>query len=232
LQSKNSQTRTLESAEFKLAYFPVPKTASTSMKHAFYMLEHGHGFITDPDADEGVGIHQQFFRTRSFYDIDHARYADYSRIAVIRDPARRIVSAYVNRVKSIGELAPGKIDMNLADSLGVPADPTLREFLLNIDKYRILSKSVEHHTQPFTRFLGHDLGYFTDVVKIGSLGELAEKIGKLTGRDFDIAHHNRSNSPEESLVMGKMARKSLLDYCAGDYALMKNYFRVPPALLK
>jgi hypothetical protein len=226
LQQKFSPSHTLESSKYKLAYYPVPKTASSSMKHAFYRLEHGAVYKGDE------GIHDGYFGMREFYHVDRVRYTDYARIAVIRDPARRIMSAFQNRVVALDELAEGRIDVDLAAALGVVPSPSRQQFLCNLEAYRLLSPSIRHHTEPFTTFLGHDLGYFTDVVKIDQLEDLAAQISVLTGRDFVIGHQNRTSSKEVRFGFGPKARRSLLAYCAGDYALMKGYYRVPPALLK
>jgi len=219
--------RTVENAQFKIAYFPVPKTASTSMKHAFYHLEHGKR----AQDVEHVDIHKEGFESRHFYQVDHARYEDYSRIAIIRDPARRIISAYQHRVVRERELSESRIDMDLARALDVPPNPGRGLFLQNLEKYRLLSRSIRHHTDPFTRFLGHDLSYFSDVVKIGRVSELAVQIAALTGRKFKVEHHQKSNGPFVDTRMGRKSRIALLEFCAGDYALMKDYFPIPEALL-
>jgi len=222
--------RTVENSQFKIAYFPVPKTASTSLKHAFYQLEHGKQFENAKDSDRILGIHDGYFDTGSFYKIDHKRYKDYSRIAIIRDPVQRIISAYQHRVLREKELSEKQIDMDLASALGVTPNPTRSEFICNIEKYRLLSKPIKHHTDPFTDFLGHDLSYFTDVVKIGKVGGLATQIEALTGRKFKVERYQKGNEKPMILRMGRPSRDALLSYCAGDYALMKGYFNIPEVL--
>lgn len=222
--------RTVENSQFKIAYFPVPKTASTSMKHAFYQFEHGEPFNRVKVPGQKPDIHGNYVSTRHFYEIDHARYKGWSRVAVIRDPVRRIISAYHHRVVREGELSENRIDMDLARALGVGANPSRREFLCNLEKYRILSQPIRHHTDPFTKFLGHDLSYFTDVVKIGKIGELAQQIEALTGKKFVLEHHQKGDGKPMVLRMDRRARDALLNYCAGDYALMKGYFNIPEPL--
>jgi len=222
--------RAVENSQFKIAYFPVPKTASTSMKHAFYELEYGKPFGPDVVPGRRGGIHDNYLNTSHFYQLEHNRYKDYSRIAIIRDPVQRIISAYNHRVLRNDELNEDQIDMDLARALGVPARPNRGTFLCNIDKYRYLAKSVKHHTEPFTTFLGHDLSYFTDVVKIGKIPELAKQIEALTGLEFKVDHLQKGNGVPKVLNMERDARDALLRYCAGDYALMKGYFSIPESL--
>ncbi len=223
--------RTVENSQFKIAYFPVPKTASTSMKHAFYQLEHGTPFVKGEKVPgQKSGIHDKYHNTKQFYEIDHKRYADYSRIAIIRDPVTRIISAFNHRVMRERELSENRIDMDLARALDVPANPTRGVFLCNLEKYRFLSAPIKHHTDPFTKFLGHDLSYFTDVVKIGRVGELATQIEALTGQKFELPHLQKGSDAPKALRMERKARNALLSYCAGDYALMKGYFDIPEVL--
>ncbi len=222
--------RAVENSQFKIAYFPVPKTASTSMKHAFYQLEHSKPFEKVDRPGQKSGIHDNYLNTQRFYKIDHKRYANYSRIAIIRDPVRRIISAYQHRVLREWELSEQRIDMDLARALGVTPNPSRNVFLCNIEKYRLLSAPIKHHTDPFTDFLGHDLSYFTDVVKIGKMGELAAQIEALTGRKFELGHFQKGSGKPMVLRMSRPARDALLRYCAGDYALMKGYFSIPEVL--
>jgi len=222
--------RTVENSQFKIAYFPVPKTASTTLKHAFYQLEHGKPFEKVKVEGKKAGIHDNYVNTRGFYEKDLSRYTDYARVAVIRDPVRRIISAYNHRVVREKELAEHKIDMDLARALGVPANPSRMEFLCNLEKYRILSRPIRHHTDPFTNFLGHNLSYFTDVIKIGKLPEFARQIEALTGKKFELGHFQKGDGKPVGLQMPRPARNALLSYCAGDYALMKGYFSIPEAL--
>jgi len=222
--------RAVENAQLKIAYFPVPKVASTSMKLAFYQLEHGAPFEEANEDIKQAGIHKAYFSSDGFYQIDRTRYKDYARIAIIRDPVMRVLSAFRHRVQREGELSDSRIDMDLARALGVGPNPNRSEFLRNIEKYRVLSKAIRHHTDPFTKFLGHDLSYYTDVVKIGAIGGLAAQIEALTGRPFPLGHHQKGDDKPYVLRMDKHARNALLGYCAGDYALLKGYFAIPEAL--
>ena len=222
--------RVVENAQFKIAYFPVPKTASTSMKHAFYQLEHGKPFEMVRVPGQKTGIHNKYLSTQPFNRIDHARYTDYSRIAIIRDPVQRIISAFHHRVERELALTEKRIDMDLARALGVKPNPSRSDFICNIEKYRLLSLEIKHHTDPFTSFLGPDLSYFTDVVKIRKIPELAAQIERLTGRKFEVGHRQKGREKPMVLRMGRQARDALLTYCAGDYALMKGYFDIPEAL--
>ncbi len=225
--NENPKSRTLDIVAQKLAYFPVPKVASSSMKQMFHELEFGEKLGRKSEPDHRQGIHTAFFNTRDFYGLDLAFYQGFSRIAIIRDPVERILSAYTNRVEHLGELSEDNIDMDLAKALNVEPDPPRHKFFQNIDKYRILSESVRHHTDPFTRFLGPDLGYYTDVYKMDQLDRLAEQISGLCGKKVSIEHYNKRTGRAAFKWLGVKARKHLLTFCAGDYALLGGYFSPP-----
>ncbi len=226
---QNKGSRTLDIVAQKLAYFPVPKVASSSMKQMFYELEFGKKHILKSGPAHLRGIHNAYFRTRDFYALDLDFYQGFSRLAVIRDPAERILSAYSNRVEHLGELSEENIDMDMARALNLEPDPPRHLFFKNIEKYRLLSDSVRHHTDPFTRYLGHDLNYYTDVYKMDQLGQLAEQISGLFGREITIDHYNEGSRRAAFRWLGVKARKNLLTYCAGDYALLARYFSPPKA---
>jgi len=227
--SQNQGSRTLDIVAQKLAYFPVPKVASSSVKQMFYELEFGKKHVLKTGSVHLRGIHNSYFRTRDFYALDLDFYQGFSRLAVIRDPAERILSAYHNRVEQLGELSEENIDMDLARALNLKPNPQRHLFFKDIDKYRLLSASVRHHTDPFTRYLGHDLNYYTDVYKMDQLGQLAEQISRLFGREITIDHHNKGSGRAKFRWLGSKARKNLLTYCAGDYALLADYFSPPKA---
>ncbi len=219
--------KALEIEALKLVYFPVPKVASTSMKNLFFELEHGKPYQKPGKGANGLGIHNQFVHARQFYNYDHSRFENYARIAVIRDPAERILSAYSNKVERNGELSEENIDLKLAEALKLEPDPTRHVFIKNLDKYRLLSPSIYHHTDPISKYLGPNLNYYTDIYKIGQLDRLAEQLSLLIGREVSIEHQNKSSKPASFQSLGPPAQRSLLSYCAGDYALLRDYYQIP-----
>lgn len=221
--------RVVENSQHKIAYFPVPKIASTSLKHAFYNLEFNKPYVPGESAAK-AGVHGDYAKTRHFFAINHARYKDYARIAVIRDPVHRLISAYQHRIYKERELDESRIDMALAEALGVHPNPTRRFFFRHIEQYRLLSASIRHHTEPITSFLGPDLGYFTDIYRIGKISQLAEQISVLTGQEFEIGFDQKGPERPKNLQMGRGERLAVLQYCAGDYALLKKYYSIPEPL--
>ncbi len=219
------KNRTVEVPDAKLAVFPTPKTASSSLKSMIFKQLNGIDFNKQPKEARKGGIHGAFFPTKSFNSIDFDRYKDYTRITVVRDPISRFLSAYDHRVRQLGELNEDVIDMDLARKLDVPANPGLKVFVRNLDKYRLLSHAVCHHTDPFTRFLGPDLGYYTDVFRFDQLNDAVALIGEKMGAKLEMPHKLKQKKEKSSFEsLPPLLQGALLMYCAGDYALMKGYY--------
>ncbi|MEM8740423.1 MAG: sulfotransferase family 2 domain-containing protein [Pseudomonadota bacterium] len=204
----------------KLVYFSIPKVASTSLKELFFHVMTGKPFEHD-----GRGVHYEAFKTEAFYRHDHAAYAEYTRIAVVRDPIKRILSCYTNRVLQTGRLSPDQIDMVAAERLGVTADPGIRKFILNLDKYRALSNSIRNHSQPTAYFLGPDLGYFHRVFPIEALGDMVAFLEERTGMALTLSREMTSEKKIEFDDLTPTCQDRLREYCAADYAYLKDYYR-------
>lgn len=164
----------------KLAYFPVPKIACTSIKEFLFEIGYGHPFEPTERADGTTLYIHGFIRTDAFDFLDLSRFEGFRRIAVVRDPIARLLSAYGNRVMHHGELSKDAAGPALAER-GLPADPDLATFVDNLDSYRAAAPSIHHHTEPMITYLGTNPSYFTRVYRFAELGTLAKDIRTLTG---------------------------------------------------
>ncbi|MEM9049032.1 MAG: sulfotransferase family 2 domain-containing protein [Pseudomonadota bacterium] len=205
----------------KLAYFSIPKVASTSLKELFYQIQHGRLFTK-----ERRGVHFEAFRTEPFYRMDRERLNGFTRIAVVRDPIKRILSCYTNRVLQTRRLSAEQIDLVAAERLGVSPDPGIRKFILHLDQYRALSSSIRNHTQPTAMFLGPDLGYFHKVYRIEELDELVGFLQEQTGLALTLPREMTSEKKIDFAELTPNCQDRLREYCAADYAYLKDFY--PP----
>ena len=154
--------------EKRLAVFFSPKCAGTSVRGLMFELENGRPFEPyrlqgrDVDANALIGN----FRFRR---VPHKAIRDFHRIAIIRDPVRRFLSAYSNRVVHYGELSEAVLGEDAA-KFGVTPDPDLDTFVRHIGRYATISRSVRRHTLSQQRFLGQNTGYFHAVFRVEDLG--------------------------------------------------------------
>lgn len=183
----------------KIFYPPVPKCASTSLVHAFFKLENNgsdypdlfmvnerrhHIFLTD-------------YRAILRHEYDEARIADYYRFAVVRDPVKRVLSAYRNIAIFRQKLSLKHANAELAGK-GLEAMPELDLFVERFEDYATLSAPMWHHTRPICDFLGKDPGYFSRIYNIGELDLLAADISNRLHKPLEIDWY-QTDGPKVSI---------------------------------
>ena len=210
-----------------IVYFPMPKTACTSLKMLFYHLNEKRIFENYKKDGKVMHIHNAGYGTPYFSELNHRDYAAMTRIAVIRDPVSRLLSAYSNRVGFHRELSAPRIDLDLAGKLGIGPDPSPEEFFINLEKYRILSPSIRHHTDLATKFLGPSLDYFQKVYPIEKLPDMVAFLSSRTGQNLTLGREQTGGKKIHFKDLSVPARKRLALYCMGDYALVDGFYRVP-----
>ena len=138
----------------KLAYFPVPKVANTSIKHALHQASHGDPYTGEISEDGArIHIHKKYktsFWKNSFID-ETERFV---RFCIVRDPVDRLLSTYRNRVVHYKELSTDKIKPEVFQEYGVSPDPSIDEFIANLETYWKVSSSVHIHAAPLVEYLG------------------------------------------------------------------------------
>jgi hypothetical protein len=226
--------------KYKIAFFNVPKIASTSVKHAFYTLEHGRPFKS---GDHGaIHIHQIYKRgfylstspiakdyrveyplsEKIFDELD-----DYWKFAIVRDPAKRILSAYTNRVLYHRDLHEMPNARKRAFKYGLTLTPTVDSFLSKIERYRKFSISIKRHTDPIFNYLGNDLSRYDAVYRVSELPQLAQELSARTGPGFKIPHLQTSEHKIHVNSLCKRSYDRLMEYTASEYDFLENYYTRP-----
>lgn len=204
-----------------IGYLPLPKVANTSIKHTMYELENGRRFTsTSPEIPH---IHQ-YFRMNTA-PIDGAAF----RFVVIRDPIKRFLSAYANRVIHHKELSESYIRAQL-DQKKKPEidmdtflyDPDLGEFIDNLANYQKVT-SILVHTRPLCTLIA-DLGFFTKVYPFESLPDLVRDLSKITEKKIRL-RHAQSGGPKISLASLSAGQlEKLRQYFHEDYQFLKDFY--------
>ena len=215
------------SPQHKIAYFPVPKVACTSLKMAMFALTNGHDFSKEAHGDKVI---QKVFPTQDFADSDLSGLDGYWKIAVVRDPASRVISAYTNKLNKLTRLlskrlAAPRFKLKLQADDIPESPPSLIEFCLRLEGYRQHFKPIRHHTDTFATFLGTDLGYFDRVYRMEELDVLCADVTARTGQPFVLPHANPSKSVDRT--MNAAATQALHQYCAPDYQYLSLYYTAP-----
>jgi hypothetical protein len=188
----------------------------------FFEIENGFKFRDFSINGKRVYIHdvcvtQPFSYARSLDRDDHFR------CAVIRDPVERLLSCYSNRVVHHGELSAGLLSPEALEA-GWVIDPTLDQFLENLEGYRAYSPSIAHHSDPLVCYLGEDPRFFSKLYTIRQLDQLVADVSALANV-YPILGHEQSQGPKFS-VSGLSARqiRKLKDFYAQDYEVFGSYF--------
>lgn len=167
----------------KLAVFFSPKAAGTSVRAFLFELE--NGFPLKPYQFEGRAydlntVANQLVVNNRFKLVDHAAIADFERIALVRDPVRRLLSAYSNRVLHYRELSVEAAGPALAAADLAP-DPDIDLFMANIARYMQVSKSIARHFSHQEVFLGKSRDYFSKVFQVEDMGSFETEMNRRFG---------------------------------------------------
>ena len=203
--------------EKKLSYIAVPKVACTSVKSMFFRYENGRPFRDFVANGSYFHIHK-IYPGMKFDQLPHGRIADHDRLALIRSPVRRFLSAYSNRVVFYRELSAAAAGEALAERELTP-DPDLATFIDRIADYRAAVPSIFHHTRPMVDFLGRDTGYFAALYPLARMRDFVAEINRRleTGLKVQKLHTEGPKIDPSSLSGPQIA--ALQRFYAEDYSV-------------
>jgi hypothetical protein len=216
----------------KLAYFPIPKVACTSLKHTVFEINNGF-YIRSPDDDSlpkkkmvrKCPIHL-LYKTTKYSLARHSELSDYKSFAVIRDPMQRILSGYSNRVLYHRALKKRPIVAALVKK-NLPLDPDINQFVMNLEKYRKVSSEILSHTRPLRYFLGKDLSRFDKIFTIQQLPEVANYLSQAVGRNINIPRFQTGGDKQSLSMLDDEAFNKLRELCRPDYLIAQDYLTIP-----
>ena len=206
--------------DLKIAYFALPKAASTSVKLALWQAASGQPW--DGTTED---IHAQF-RVYPLKPDERDGLEDYFKFTVIRDPIDRILSAYHNRVWQHHDLEhrrPKSRLRRLEWALRFPwfrpyPDPDY--FFEHLDGYQERCYTVWHHTISASRFVGTSLDWFDAVYRLDDLGWLEKELHARSGQSIPLPARQYSGQGLSFDMLKPATQDFLLRYTAEDYALM------------
>jgi Sulfotransferase family len=206
------------SKDGKIGYRYIPKIACTTIKYALFELEEKKKYSAQ-DASENIHKYVVKEKTSS---MDHCE----RRFLVIRDPIKRFLSAYGNRVTFHKELSEEKVLKSSKENYHrIPFfNPSLNQFVNNFEVY-LNVRSIFHHAKPISSFLGEkDLTYFSDIFKIEELPLFKEELCGLFGRDVSFGHRQTGGDKFFLKDLSVRQVKKLLKYYREDYELLHKYY--------
>lgn len=172
--------------KFRIHYTPAPKVACSSLKSWFFHLENGRPF-ENMVRNGGVFHIHNYYSTTPFRKLAHGDSERFWKFAVVRDPVRRLISCYSNRVVYYNELSDRHLSPEKVKS-GANPSPSLEEFIEKLEIYMDASDSIKHHASPLVYFLGDMASYYDRVFKIEELPLLEDELNGRTGGAIKIPH--------------------------------------------
>ncbi len=194
----------------RIAYFPVPKNANTSIKEGFR-----EAF---PETDLTITSNLRMSaRLRAMAEGCH-------RIAVVREPMQRALSGYGNRVVHHRDLERSAFTRVALGLLGLPLRPTPDAFFAHLKTYMAVNDRIRRHFLPQRAYLGAELGYFDALYRIDELDRLAADIGQRTGTPIAFGRHQTGGPKLRVDDVNEASRARIRAFYAPDYALLAGLF--------
>ena len=210
----------------KLAYMALPKAGCSSVKEALARLDPA---VTLPPED-AIDIHtwHALYPTRRFRPHRWKKYREHWRFCVVRDPARRLMSVYTNRVLQFQDtLNSRKLRVGRDWLPDLPRDPDPDTFFRNLDAYCQASSSIKHHALGAWLFVGRDLADYNRVYRTEELADLAWDLGLLTRQKVALPRRNRSEERLRLEDLQGATIDALRPFLDQEYAFLKGFYPNP-----
>lgn len=202
--------------DHKLTYVAVPKIACTSIKTMFFEVENGFAFRMFRASGRQWHIHN-FYPSVAFDTLPLERMAEHRRLAVLRDPVRRLLSCYGNRVVHHRELSRAKAGRRLARA-DLPLDPDLPTFVRNLAEYRRAVPSIDHHARPMVDYMGRDPDFYAGLFRMEALSDFTAEVARITGVQPALARLQTGGPKIDADSLDARDRRLLEEHYAEDYA--------------
>ena len=226
------------SSQLSLVYYDVPKVACTSLKTWFWELEHGQAFTGDSPRNrvlnrlglKGYGdIHrQESTRTRSFKAAPKPP-ACYATLTVVRDPIRRLVSAWKDKVNAESFKGQRNV-LNDLENEGLVPNPDFETFIEHFDEYRMVTRATRLHTYSLAWHLGPDIGFYDHVFSLEALDELIAFLSRKHGKEVSLPRQNTSHSNRSAIKLSSAQVDRVLEITRPDYQWLGNLYNQQDSL--
>ncbi|WP_138432113.1 sulfotransferase family 2 domain-containing protein [Fodinibius saliphilus] len=207
----------------QLIYIPIPKNACSSIKHLLYELEFDQEYNYKEHREWGYqNIHDYYHKRPQAFTGVKSLEADSRNIifAVVRDPVKRFISCYRNRVIDLQDL---KCSQKELEKRGLPVIPDINFFVDHLIDYSNINTSLEHHLRPQYLFLGNSLTYLDEIFTLSELSKLEERLQKYNS-NIELRSEKSGGSSYSLQDLTRESLEKVIDYYSRDYKLLEDYF--------
>ncbi len=216
--------------ELKLLYVSIPKCACTSLKNCMFYLENNFDYKTFKNNGKNFDIHK-LYPSMYFDNLINKlekqyKINEFTKICLIRDPIKRFISAYTNRVNHHKELSPKRIqECDLDPDM---ANPNFIKFVRHYHLYRNV-KSIKHHTDSMYKFIGEDPNFYDKIFNLNNINQISEFLKNKFDIDYTIPKLQTGGGGADSIDINAIKEKrpniysKLEQFTSKDYDLFSNY---------
>jgi Sulfotransferase family len=190
----------------RVAYFPAPKNASSSLRRLFFELENGFEFRAFSINGNATNLFWLYRNHETFKAIPVP--PDYEKIIVVRNPISRFISTYKWLVKGHDTHFHAPLEIN--------------DFVVHLEIIGQQSSKARFHLMPQSHFFGSDLSYFHRVFRIEDIAELYTYLSGRSGLKINLPRENQSNKHEQAL--SRESLRKLGKIYEADYELLQKYY--------
>lgn len=205
----------------RMAFFFSPKAGGTSLRAFLFHVENGFAFRDYSVQGAPVDANMLAANYR-FTRVDHAQIEGYRRFALLRDPVRRFLSGYSNRVLHYAELSVENAGRQLL-SEGLAPDPDIATFVENYVGYLRCSKPLARHFLKQQKFIGDDASYYDRIFKLEQAEELTSFVNEACSTQARMPRLQTGGPKLDFFALDEDVQLRILDICRHDVA-----FRVFP----
>jgi len=213
----------IDTVKYKFTYYPIPKNASTSVKRWIYDYIRS----CDPtkfDPEPLRSIHEYFSRPERDGGYTGPKIRSTFKFAIVRDPRKRFISAYRNRVLHYKCLS--KYKEQLRDK-GLSVTPNINDFILNYERYASISGEVAQHCAPQVAFIGNIYDKLDKIYGVGHMDILEKDLANLVGHGRPIEVSQTGGKEHFVDKLNPSSEKFLNEFLREDYEMMEQLEGLP-----
>ena len=145
-------------------------------------------------------------------------------LVVLRDPVRRLLSAYSNRVvhRRVMERRAGLAEELAGVGLTTVPEPSV--FFERLADFRARSFAVSIHTEPTAYFIGDDLEAFAHVHKVEEINGLNDLLSQRCGAPVALGRHQTGGPKITPRDLSLPARRAMEAFVEPDFALLGRLY--------
>lgn len=208
--------------KYKIAYLPMPKCASTTMKKLFYYLQTG----------EETDMPHYFFPIKISSKVEPRQMSDYEgyfRCIIIRDPVKRFMSYFFKNIISerslFGIYGSDRYPLSGLDCLL----PNINCFIDRLEDYIYSFIDTRHHTLCQSAYIGNALADFDYVCPIEELEKMKLQLEELTETNIELPNLMRSSQSKSKSItpfynISLHSLSKLINFYKDDYDILNEYY--------